>query len=637
MFGKQSVTAGVVAALALAATFTIHRDATRTGSVFVHEPPHGQWIRDADPFALKATHEPSASAYRTRFTVIGDLPSAPLTLRATGRTTVLLDGAEIAQFPDSVEWNQPRTVELAPRLATGEHELEIRVANLGPGILAASIAPLGVATGTDWLARRDDRDWRPAALASDPAPSALGTQMAALAQPARIWFIGAVALSAAFGALVWRRHAVVRSSASQLRALLLGIWGLIAVVDFFALPSAMGMDYGGHLAYVQFILERGALPLATDGWEMFQAPLYYLLCAGMATILGFDGLTERLFRLISIASALAQIEIAYRLARRTFPEREDVQKVAITVSALLPMGFAISQGIGNEPLHAALSALTLLWAVRLVQRDELHLRDAVALGAIWGLALLAKATAVLLAAPLAYALLARIRRRPADWQRELAGACLAGLASAGIAGWYYARNWVLLGAPVSLGTAFTGDSLPPTGFWWQEPGYRMVSQLFGFGAALVQPFDAASRSFWDIFYVTLWADGNMGSMISLDAIPPWNYAPMLASLWLALLPGTLIALGFARALRASRERASEVIEMSAIALATYVTAALLLFVRMPVYSQGKASYALALTPVFGLLAGAGFRCVAKSEPARVALCAGLFGWAALVLCSYFVV
>ena len=145
---------------------------------------------------------------------------------------------------------------------------------------------------------------------------------------------------------------------------------LVAVNNFLKLPAGMGMDYDGHVAYVQFILERGALPLATDGWEMFQSPLYYLLCAGMASLLGaWNGLVIRMFGLISIASALGQIEIAYRLSRRVFPEREDLQKVAILVSGLLPMGFAVSQGIGNEPLHAVLGALTLLLAVRLVQRD----------------------------------------------------------------------------------------------------------------------------------------------------------------------------------------------------------------------------------------------------------------------------
>src|SRR6185436_11542733 len=129
-------------------------------------------------------------------------------------------------------------------------------------------------------------------------------------------------------------------------------WSLVAVNDFFRLPSWFGMAYAGHVAYVKFIVERGALPLANDGWQMFQSPLYYALCAGIAALFGeWNGLVIRMFRLIGIASALVQIEIAYRLARRVFPEREDLQKVAILVSGLLPMGLWVSQGVGNEPLH----------------------------------------------------------------------------------------------------------------------------------------------------------------------------------------------------------------------------------------------------------------------------------------------
>jgi hypothetical protein len=357
----------------------------------------------------------------------------------------------------------------------------------------------------------------------------------------------------------------------------------------------------------------------------------------MASVFGeWNGLVIRIFGLISIASALAQIEIAYRLSRRVFPEREDLQKVAILVSGLLPMGFAVSQGIGNEPLHAALGALTLLLAVRFVQRDEPAHRDASLLGAVWGLALLAKATAALLAAPLLFALWIRVRRQPTGWKRELAGAGLVGLSCVAVAGWYYFRNWVVLGTPVPLGTPFAGDALPPDGFWWQEPGYRTISQLTRFGSALVRPFNAAIHGFWDNFYSTLWADGNMGSRIIFDAIPPWNYAPMLASAWAAILPSALIALGVSSAMVSRRERGFELIQIGVIALATQIAAALWLFVRIPVYSQGKATYVLALTPVFGLLAARGFDRLGGNEVVRAAAIAALVGWATLVVSSYIV-
>jgi hypothetical protein len=442
-----------------------------------------------------------------------------------------------------------------------------------------------------------------------------------------------------FAALLWRRHRVLRCSASQLRFLLLGVWALVAVHDFLVLPSWMGMDYAGHLAYVKWIVERRALPLATDGWETFQAPLYYLLCAGIAGLSGeWNGLVVRSFRLISIASALAQIEIAYRLSRRVFPEREDLQKVAIAVSGLLPMGFAISQGLGNEPLHGAFAALTLLLAASIVQRaGAASLRDALWLGVSLGLALLAKVTAALLAAPLCYALWLRLRSRPAHRAREWASAALAVACALAVSGWYYVRNWIALGTPFGLGSPAAGGPLPPDGFWWQEPGYRTASQLLGFGAALARPFGSATHGFWDNYYSTLWADGNLGSVVEFGDIPPWNYAPMVASVWIAILPSALIALGLARALVARRERGFELVQLGAIAFATQLAAALLLFVRLPIYSQGKATYMLGVTPIFGILAASGCRLLERSERARIALFAGLAGWAALVLCSYVVI
>jgi hypothetical protein len=103
------------------------------------------------------------------------------------------------------------------------------------------------------------------------------------------------------------------------------------------------------------------------------------------------------------------------------------------------------------------------------------------------------------------------------------------------------------------------------------------------------------------------------------------------------VPSALIALGFARALVAPGGARGEIVQMGAVALVAFVVAALLLYVRLPVYSQGKATYTLGLTPVFGLLAAQGCAFVARSPAARAALYAVLFAWAALVICSYFVV
>jgi hypothetical protein len=631
---RRFAAAGVVAALALLAGFAIHREASRPGAVWLRDAPPGRWIRDGDPFHLIVSRSAETRAYRTRFAVDAVPAHAPLALRTTGVAVVLLDARPVAELPRPTDPTEPRAIDLARELAPGEHELEIRVTNSGASVLAASLAAFHVETGSDWQALGRDGVWRSAAPVADPAPSRLAQEMSVFTRPALVWLGAAAAFSLGVAILLRRRHRALSASPAQLRNLLLAIWSLVAVNDFFKLPSWMGMDYDAHIAYVKFIVERGALPLANDGWQMFQSPLYYLLCAGIAKLAGeWNGLVLRLFRLISVASALAQIEIAYRIARRVFAERADLQKVAIAVSGLLPMGFWVSQGIGNEPLHAALAAGTLWLAIRAADVEgPIRPRDAALLGAVWGLALLAKVSALLLAAPLAWVVWVRIAREPARWSRELASAVLAGVASLAVAGWYYARNWALLGTPIVTHSLALDDGT------WQEPGYRTLGQLTRFGPALVRPFLSAMHGFWDGYYSTLWADGNLGSIAEFRDIPPWNYAPMLASVWVAIVPSALIVAGFVHALARRRGEADRAgLQIGAVALATQIAAVLVVFAAVPIYSQVKATYTLALTPVFGLLAASGFGCIGRSESARIAVSAGLFGWAGLVICAYFVI
>jgi hypothetical protein len=98
-----------------------------------------------------------------------------------------------------------------------------------------------------------------------------------------------------------------------------------------------------------------------------------------------------------------------------------------------------------------------------------------------------------------------------------------------------------------------------------------------------------------------------------------------------------VLIGFVAALRPRRDRGAELLQAGAIAFAAQIGAALVLFVSVPIYSQVKATHTLALTPVFGLLAASGCDWIGKSAATRIALYAGLFGWAALVIGSYFVV
>ena len=66
---------------------------------------------------------------------------------------------------------------------------------------------------------------------------------------------------------------------------MLAAWLLLAANNFRKLPAGLGYDLEGHLDYIRFIADRGQLPDASDGIEMFQAPLYYAISAGFYRLL----------------------------------------------------------------------------------------------------------------------------------------------------------------------------------------------------------------------------------------------------------------------------------------------------------------------------------------------------------------
>src|SRR5439155_24499601 len=63
---------------------------------------------------------------------------------------------------------------------------------------------------------------------------------------------------------------------------LAGLWLALFWNNARILPFHAGFDSAEHLKYITYIQEHRALPLPTEGWEMYQPPLYYLI--GAATL-----------------------------------------------------------------------------------------------------------------------------------------------------------------------------------------------------------------------------------------------------------------------------------------------------------------------------------------------------------------
>jgi hypothetical protein len=289
----------------------------------------------------------------------------------------------------------------------------------------------------------------------------------------------------------------------------------------------------------------------------------------------------------------------------------------------------------NEPLHAGLAALALWQGVVALQSERLDVRRVIALGVLLGLAALTKFTAILLLPACALLVGARVlaidRASPA--RASLAAASVVGVVAL-VAGWFYARNWVLLGDPLIGNWSLPGADQR----WWQQPGFHTPAYYASFGEALVRPYLAGFHSLWDSLYSTFWGDG----FIAGRADPArrhdfWSYDFMSAG-YLAALPATLLvvvgslrALGLAVAEEQPRRRLAHACLL--LCAWSVAVAFLYLTLRLPFFAQAKAAYLLPVAPALAIWFALGARALDGALARRrwTVARAALAGWC--VLCA----
>jgi len=612
---------------------------------FLYSEGGARWLRFDEPFNLKGQdREEQVAGFRTRFTVEEPPQGAVLRFRALRTANVLLDGETVySTSADDTAWKQRHEAHLAEHLTPGAHELVIMVSSrAGPPCALAYCDALGLRTDASWEASHDGEAWTPAV----PTGRGWASHMSRQFPPAHRallsnWYVWVPLFLAVFVLALWWDRVPVRLTARSVRWAVLAAWVVLAANNLARLPLYLGFDFEGHLAYIEYIVENRRLPLATEGWTMFQAPLFHLISAPIfAFTHHFFSLETmgRALRLLPLLCGMAQIEFAYRAVRHVWPERQDLQILGTLAGGLLPMNVYLSQYIGNEPLAGCLVGLVVLLALRMHRDPARGLANGhvLLLGLLLGLAALSKMTALLMAAPLGLLLLAAGLAQDAPPRRGLVRAATAlGIvfgAAFLVAGWYYVRNWVRLGTPFVGGwEAFRGIE------WWQHPGYRTPQQFCTFGEALVHPVCASSSSFWDGVYSTLWLDGHLSSIIVHDYIPPWNYGFMLAGAWLALPLTAALVVGIAAALLRPARSARNGLLFCAGTLGLYFAAMLYAFLTVPMYCVVKASYTLGLVPCYAVLIAAGYERLARWRLPRALLCAAVACWAVAVYLAYFVV
>lgn len=310
-----------------------------------------------------------------------------------------------------------------------------------------------------------------------------------------------------------------RGRIAPLAALLLLFLGLHALYSW-AIPLGEGPDEHGHLAYVLFLAAEGRLPVqradaaASDvPGEGHQPPLAYVLAVPAVAWLPADErqilltanpsfvwaggdepgafmrgsrelwpwppltLAWHLARAVSGLWGAAAVVFTYLAARQLRPGDRGLAPLAAALVALNPQLLFTTALVSNDALLAALGAALLWWCVRGGGGSRGgSLRWAVVAGALFGLALLTKQSALLLGPVL---LLAGWRAAGGRWRRAAALTLAWGLTSLLVAGWWFARNLALYGDLFGLAVFKTEFATQP--FAWGDPlaWLGAARQLFG--------------------------------------------------------------------------------------------------------------------------------------------------------------
>jgi hypothetical protein len=619
--------------------------------------------------------------------------TARLEARCFRRCQVAVNGTALSMAapaaPASAAWKEPQTGNPGPLLHAGANVILVRVANdAGPPVLWLSLLADGRRLTSDpsWEASLAGAAWRPARLATTPmsrwgtlaSPPSPGANLrpaaaAAALLPLLLCFaaLGAAALwtARALAAGLRRRRSAIAAKgapgagapAAQAPSSSTAAWALaplaIAALLWAALfwnnrglDGGWGFDSEGHLDYLRAILEHGRLPLADEGWEMYQPPLYYLAAAALLRLAGHarvDASTVGLLRILGGCAFLLQSASLLGSLRLLFPDAPRRWLGGFCLGVFLPAQIYLLQYVTNEGWAAALSSAAIyccLRCLRLLDGDPDRPSTPPALpflllGAVLGLAMLTKfsalVTVAIVTAVVAGRLIARRARAPGLYLRSL-GAMLLGCLL--LCGWHYVR------VAAHFHRLLVGNWDRASGFaWWQHPGYHTRLDFVRFGDALRAPLLSAFHSVPDALYSTLWGDGMLAGSGLLAARPPWNYGLMAAGYLLALLPTAAIMVGLGAALRRllRQPRAAELLLLGT--LGATALAVLAMSLRVASFAQPKAFYGLsALVPLcaFGgwgldLIAGGGQRGGRLAGRLTATAAYALFGaWACTAYASF---
>jgi tetratricopeptide (TPR) repeat protein len=616
-------------------------------------------IYPAPPDTEMHTAVPLAASFRGEFVAPASNAGFTLKFRAFREASITLNGVTVTNWTPAKNWKTECAVDLSGQLRPGTNILNIVVTNAsGPPALSACLenhASPSAQFEPAWMVSLAGAAWQPAVDARAPRPirpgnKLYGAETAASAGPVAGVFL---LVSGLIIVVAWRvgisfapRIKIVpwlnSPAGTRLKTWwpllwIGGVWLICFTNNLPQLPSLFGFDTDGHTEYIRYVQEKGRLPLADEGWQMYQPPLYYLLSAGLLNLVGLttnDPAATLWLRALGGLIGFGNVAMIFLSLRRWFAHAPGLVALGTFFAGFLPAQFYVSHYITNEGLAATLATTCLYFTIRLWQTPAAPAWLYAAVGGSLGLALLAKFSTVVLipfvgAAVLVHAIKGKSRLPFAAWQAPM----IALLTGVGVCGWHYGRVWLHFGSPL------IGNWSAASGFhWWQENGFTtatyFVPSLNSIGAPLYSGFNQFAGG----LYGTLWADGLCSGGARIGFRPPWNYNVMIAAAWLALLPGGMVCAGALRLIRRWwHEGALEHLLWPGL-LTAFLFAIAAMTLRVPSYAQAKAVYGLAILLPLSMCLLEGFQWfVGASFWRRRLLTGGLALWIVTVLGSFWII
>jgi len=402
-------------------------------------------------------------------------------------------------------------------------------------------------------------------------------------------------------------------------------------------PPLSGFDGPYHAAYIGTLFFDGRIPLMDEGWSTDHPPLYYALCALVWRLLPSDASSHAVLfalRLVNVVAGLGLALAVHATARRIAPDRPHLRDAAAFLALFVPMLVPPSFLLGNEILSAALCAAATLVLVRLLESPG-SAATAVALGAVLGLAVDTRLSALTVVGSAAAVLLFAGLREPALAPVRIRSAVIVLVAFVSIAGWVFFRGWTESGDPLMTQNSVETREMIKQGY---GPPRSIGSYLSFRPDVLIDLGDrssAAREPVWPLTFASIWFDAH-GT--TLDVRKPWarRMAPplFLFGAFVTLCAG----LGMSEVMR-GRRRSQVPLAMLALGLQLVATlAAYLLFTRqVATWSALKGTYLSSATSAFAIFAGIGIdRLASLGRGAAIAITAGLALAAGLVSAVFWI-